>query len=510
MRPASFNLLNEPWIPVEDLGGATKEVGLRELFARAKGIKRIVHPSPVVTAALYRTAFAIMHRSVQADDIEDWQAEWDAVDFGARVEAYLDRHEDRFDLFCEEAPFWQVVGMPANCRDNSWTKLALELPPNSSKLLFDHTTTLDPPPTSPANAARVLVAAQSFAVGAGKSCLGYTTHAPLVSVMVVIPEGRDLAETLLVNLMPGSGPSDLPVWERPPLTANDIEDQDGAIWTGPASRLAWPSRAVHLTPDADGVRWIKFAMGWRPLVPEGDRDPWASYRVTKDGRRVPRRLDADRMAWRDFHAMLEAGADGEGEAVQVLTRLAHLEDADRPPPLAWTLLVVGVVADKASVKAWRQERWRVPDMVVRDRTRQNALRVALSRAEEHGEAVRGAAWTVAFEYLGGADRADRAEAGLVADKLPASSSYWSSLEASFQSFLQRLGDDVDAAQALWLQRIAVAVQAAADATHAALGRDAKALRAWAKGAGRFERAKARLKSMAEGSETSATEEVAEA
>lgn len=497
MSPQTFNLLHEPWIPAEDMQGVTEEVSLRELFGRAKEFKRIVHPSPLVTAALYRTAFAVMHRAVPVDDVEEWQAEWDRADFGARVEEYLDRHEHRFDLFGQEAPFWQVLEMPENCKNFSWTKLALELPPNSSKLLFDHTSTLNPPLTSPANAARVLVATQSFSVGAGKSCIGYTTHAPLVSVMVVIPEGRNLAETLLANLTTGGSSEDLPVWERPPLAASDIEAQDAMIWTGPASRLAWLSRSVQLMPEENGVRWTKFAMGWRPLVPEGDRDPWASYRVAKDGRRVPRRLDTGRMAWRDFHAMLESGSDGQDEAVEVLTHLELLSEGDRPPPADWTLLVVGLVADKASVKAWRQERWAVPETVVSDRTRRNALRVAMARAEEFGENVRQAVWRVAFELLGGSDRANPAEVTEAASKLPASITYWSALEASFQGFLQLLGEDVDLAEAKWLRRTSLAVRDAARATHASLGRDARALKAWARAGVRFDRARKQIERMVE-------------
>lgn len=494
MSPPSFDLLTEPWIPVEPLSGQHKEVSLRGLFEEAEDLRYIVHPSPVVTAALYRLALAVLHRAVPVADGEEWEDVWVAGEYVGAVTHYLDRHRDRFDLYHAEQPFLQVTAMPENCRPFPWTKLALELPPNSTKLLFDHTLATEPPSATPAEAARVLVASQSFAVGAGRSCIGYTYHAPLVAALTVIPEGRNLAETLLANLMPGSHEDDRPVWELPPLTGEDIENQRGESWKGPASRLSWLSRAVHLLPESTGdVKWIQFGMGFRPIVSDGDRDPWVSYRIVKSGDRVPRKLDPERMVWRDFHSMLSRSSDGSGEAVQALTRLALLASTDRQPPRAWTVLVAGVYADRANVKAWRQERWSVPEKVLREGSRLNALGRAMSSAEEAGEGVRNATYRVAFELLGGQGTADRNEAGSMAAKLPAGSVYWAALEAHFQRFLQLLGEDVDRAWVAWLEIMAEAVQDAGRATHAAIGRDARALKAWAIGGQRFGALAARLR-----------------
>lgn len=497
MTPPSFNLLNEPWIPVEDSAGQNREVPLKGLFEEASRLRRIVHHSPVVTAALYRMLFSVMHRALALEDTEEWEQAWDEADYLPAVTSYLDRYADRFDLFHPEKPFWQVTNMPENCRPFSWTKLAIELPPNSSKLLFDHTLASEPPTSSPAEAARVLIAAQSFAVGAGKSCLGYTYHAPLVAALVAIPEGRNLEETLLANAMPSASSDDRPVWELPALTASDVENQGERTWEGPASRSCWLSRAVRLMPEeSGGVRWIQFGMGFRALVADGDRDPWVSYRVTNDGKRIARKLDPERMVWRDFHGILAGTSDGAGQAVEALSRLRLLVDSERQPPKAWTVLVAGVFADRANVKAWRQERWSVPESVIRDDVRLATLGRAMHLAEEVGGQVRSAVFRVAFELLGGQGTANQSEAGRMAEKLPALSVYWSSLEARFQQLLQGLGGDVDDAEHAWFSCLIDAVQDASRATHAALGRDAKALKAWAVGGQRFSAIPARLRRQA--------------
>lgn len=503
MSLASFNLVDNAWIPMEDSEGRPREVGLAELFARAKDVRRIVHPSPLVTAALYRLAFAIMHRAVRIADDEEWELAWEEMDFASAVGEYLAKHRARFDLFDEEAPFMQVLDMPEHCKATPWTKLALELPPNSSKLLFDHTVTIDPPLATPAEAARALVAAQSFAVGAGNSCMGYTFHAPLAAALVVIPEGRNLAETLLANLTPGSETNDRPTWETGALSATQVTAVGERRWRGPAERLTWPARSVFLEPEdeAGNVRWIRFATGLKPTVVEGDRDPWVSYRVTKEGKRVARKLDPNRMIWRDFHGMLAGSEDGEAEAVLVLARLALLTNSDRRPPSTWSVLVAGLVADKANVNAWRQERWMVPENVVAEQRRLHAVNWALAEAEEVGKQVSSAVWTVAFELLGGAELADRSEASILADALPTATAYWSALETRFQGLLALLGTEVDAAYAAWFRYLGEAVRTASKATHSVLGRDARALKAWAKGGQKFDRLIKRLDRKAKGFDT---------
>ncbi len=495
MSALSFNLVREPWIPVEDANGRLREVSLAELFLQSDSLTRIVEQSPTVTAALYRLAFAIATRAVAPATVEEWEEVWEEGEIGEVVEAYLTAHEGRFDLFSPEAPFYQVLEMPENCRPFPWTKLALELPPNSSKLLFDHTSTIDPPAAPPAVVARALVAAQAFMVGAGRSCLGYTSNAPLTAALCVVPEGPTLAETLIINIQGGSHAGDEPVWERPPLTAADIEDQEEDLWDGPVSRLTWQSRSVRLLPldDVGTVQWIHFAMGFKTPAIDGDRDPWVPYRVTKDGTRIPRKLDLERMVWREFHGMLAGSSDGESDTVQALTRLGLLANTDRRPPKSWTVLVAGVHADKASIKAWRQERWRVPEALVSDKMRRFQLSTATEEAEQFGSGVSSAAWFTAAELLGGADKADRADIRQLADSLPASSSYWTFLERKFQGFLNALSGDVDEARASWRRDISNAIDTAARATHEGIGRDAVALKAWAMGKPRFDRLAAQVK-----------------
>lgn len=360
---ARFNLLDEPWIPLEDLSGSVEQYGLAAAFERAAELHRIVDPSPLVTVALYRLLFAIFHRAFPVPDHEAWIDAWEAAEAHRHVSAYLEQWRPRFNLFDPEAPFWQVPDLDASHGTMAWTKLAAELNDNNTKVLFDHTATMTAAPTTAAHAARALVACQVMSVGAGKSAVGYNVHAPVATALVVVPEGPTLADTLLANTRVAGGATDQPVWEREPASATSIKAANEAKppverpFAGTSDRLSWRTRALRLVPpdDSRNVRWVHFGAGERAAAVDGDRDPWVPYRVSKEGAWLPRRWDTDRAVWRDLHAIV-VSAPGESEAPAILSDLGLLSRlADRSVP-EWTLLVAGQAADKAKVMGWGQER----------------------------------------------------------------------------------------------------------------------------------------------------------
>lgn len=490
MSPPHFNLVDEPWIPVEDASGVARLVGIADFFGRASQLRRIVDPSPLVTAALYRLAFAVFHRAVPIPDQQAWEDAWDAMNALPQVASYLRAWHHRFDLLHPEQPFWQVADQSEEHGLMAWTKLAAELNDNNNKVLFDHSSTTDPPAATAAQVARNLVACQTFAVGGGNSRLGYTFGAPLASALAVIPEGRNVMETLFANAQLTQDSADTPVWEWPALTVQDMLTRRGETWVGIASRLTWPARAVRVLPDRledeGGIRWISFAAGLRFGVAEGDRDPWVAYRVTKDGKWVPLRLDPVRAVWRDLHAMIASSEDGQHEPVTAITRLALLENADRSPPPAWRILIAGQASNQARLDTWRQERWSLPEMALHDRRRTSAVADAILQAEDTGQTLRRYAWRIARDLIARDGHADRNEVSARATSLPTATVYWSSMDRAFPQFLEHLLNDALEARNWWLAAAGDAVREAARATHAALGRDARALRAWARTGPRFE------------------------
>lgn len=117
-KNVSFNLVDEPWICVRDLDGATREVSLLELFEQAPSIKCLTNDLSTQDFAILRVLLAVLQRAISPtlddDDVpaEVWGRLWRARELPIdQIREYLDEWHYRFDLFDEERPFMQVDGL---------------------------------------------------------------------------------------------------------------------------------------------------------------------------------------------------------------------------------------------------------------------------------------------------------------------------------------------------------------------------------------------------------------
>lgn len=487
-----FQLLDEPWIPVQDSTGEIIEVGLLEAFNKAGHWIRIVHDSPLVTISLYRLLFAIYQKAVSMHPNDERSEIWDAGGRHLEVAGYLEKWRHRFNLLDDSAPFWQVPDMTTEHGAMSWAKMAADLNDNNNKVLFDHTTSASVGGTDLACAARLLVACQMMSVGAGKSALGYNVNADLATKLVAIPEADCLAETLIINLLPDD-PEDKPIWEQEVRTVAEIlQANDRKLtfnWFGPASKTTWLTRSIRIMPpDEDGlVRTIAFATGIKPVVDANYRDPWVAHRVNKKGDLVPQRLKPTSSIWRELHATL-VQADEDGWSTPAIVR--SLSDfgpyeVERKAPVSWTVLVGGQAADKAKILGWGQERWRVPQQVLlNSQSRGFEVKSYMRTADDVAGKLERISETLASHLIADTGKADRTQARALAQRLPAEDAFWAALERPFAHALEVLGEPgdqaVDKGRHLWFGAMSTALKAAGDATHQYIGRGTGAIKAWAK------------------------------
>ena len=138
-----FNLIDEPWISVViDYKGTTKLVGLKEFFENAHTYIALAGDMPTQDFAVMRFILAILHtvfsrydaqgnayetvtlndrmqqlEEVDQGDYEDyedalldtWKDLWKAGKFPDIVLKYLDAWHDRFYLYDDKYPFYQVT-----------------------------------------------------------------------------------------------------------------------------------------------------------------------------------------------------------------------------------------------------------------------------------------------------------------------------------------------------------------------------------------------------------------
>lgn len=345
----SFDLVDEPWVPVLRAGKHVP-VSLRQALTGAHEIDELAAPRPTLVAAVLR--HALLPVAIDALDIPtseaDWAERWRAGQFDtAEINAYLDRHRDRFDLFHPTQPFAQVGDLETTSGETKPSSLLIpSIAAGNNVPLFSARLETDPPELTPAEALLWLLhthcwdtaAIKTGAVGDPNVKRGKTTGNPTGSLgqfEVVMPVGQSLFETLLLNtpIRPDGRPTDdLPQWRRDPA---------GPEWQerpprGLCDLLTWQARRIRLIP-ADGptgplVREVIVCAGDR-LVADPDLEPHAAWRRNPRPRagqpaRRPQRPVAGRNAWQGLNALLAINPpeDGETETSLLLRQTSDLVD----------------------------------------------------------------------------------------------------------------------------------------------------------------------------------------
>lgn len=488
-----FNLVTEPWIPVRE-GNALKLVSLEQALLNARGFTRIEDPSPLVTMALHRLLLAVLHRALQGPADAYEAAKWfkDGFD-NDKICDYLAKYHDRFDLFHPEKPFYQVPDFTLERSSRSWTVLAPELNSDNNKVLFDHTITSRPRPLHPAQAARLLIANQTFALSAGKSVLCHTATAPVATAALVLVLGENLHETLCLNLVgyPKSEyERDFATWEREPLRVSDLENCEAAKATpkGIVHRYTWLSRAVRLAPEEeDGqtvVRWIAYASGIRYEEAAVRADPMVAFRPDpKDpSKQYPLGFREGRALWRDFASLLPKPGSERSLGVVDHARNVYKALGVRFKERGIPVMVSGLANDQAKIELWRGEVYRLPEAVLSDKDIWSFVGRNLEKAEEMGKALNGAARALATELLTLGDRQPhKDDVSRLVQSFPHQSVYWSALEGQFIGWVQQLGLDFESKQErleqAWQETLRREALRAWQLTKLAAGDDARALRA---------------------------------
>lgn len=374
MTENPFNLTTEPWIRVRDEEGV-RDVSLRECFAEAPTIRALAGEVVTQDAAILRLLLAILHRSV-ADmpgyAVDVWRGLWEAPTLPlVAITDYLDGVAGRFNLFDEIAPFLQVADLAA-AKTSGLVKLVADVPDGAP--FFTTRAGAELESLSLPEAARWLVHAQAFDPSGIKTGMhgdprvkggkGYPIGTGWVGRCgLIIGEGATLKDTLLFNLVLGTGESDaepdLPVWERKPLGAGPEHRHPEPL--GPIDLLTWPARRIRLVRDpgqegrvvdvlvgngdklevANRQR-LEFMSGWRRSPNQEKTHGVPTY--------MPRGHDPSRRLWRGMAGVLaqdsRAGAvrnePPPSQPPQVIEWLSRLAGQGLAPAVPITLHAVGV------------------------------------------------------------------------------------------------------------------------------------------------------------------------
>lgn len=341
----SFDLRDEPWIRVRTDSGI-ELLSIRDVFERAGQIKAIAGEIPTQDIAVLRVLLVILSRALDGD--EDDVAEiarrlWTSQQLPMQpINDYLDGLADRFDLWHPVMPFLQVAGLAAS-KTSGLTKLITDVPDGHE--FFTTRTATANESLSYAEATRWLIHAQATdpsgiktgAIGDDrvKGGRGYPIGTGWMGRCgLIVVEGRDLKETLILNLVLDNAEADegdLPVWERDPLTS--APEPEHTSPTGWRDIFTWPSRRILLYRNHDKVTDVLLCNGDK-ITPQNRHqiETMSLWRRSQNQEKMhgsptymPASHDPARSIWRGLPGMLATRTITSGSEPPSRLSSANLE-----------------------------------------------------------------------------------------------------------------------------------------------------------------------------------------
>ncbi|MFF3071121.1 type I-E CRISPR-associated protein Cse1/CasA [Kitasatospora sp. NPDC057904] len=369
-----YNLAEKPWLTARPVGGGPPvTLGIAEAMARAHELEGlVVEFSTQLPAVLRQVLLPVVADATGAPQTLREKGERFAQGRFTPAElgdlgTYLGEHRARFDLFDPVAPFGQVAGL-RTAKDETKGSAALVATAASGNNvpLFASRTDADPLDLTPAQATHWLLHAHCWDTAAIKTGVvgdpqvkaGKTTGnptGPLGQLGVIVPTGRTLYETLLLNLpVTPAGALGVPQWLRgphgpgwKPRAAEGLID----LWT-------WQARRIRLIPHQDEGGELKVS---RVVIGAGDRltpmselEPHTAWIFTAPAKksasalpeRRPRRHTQGKAAWRGLEALLaptRQSTDGFETSILLDQISALQEDGQLPADYRLQVETFGMV-----------------------------------------------------------------------------------------------------------------------------------------------------------------------
>lgn len=363
-KKARFNIAAEPWIPVIYLDGNRGEVSIEDTFRDAGRIREIEGDQAQQVLPILRLLLAVLYRSQPMPDGDDesalmkeWAAIWKRGHFDLEaIREYLDTFHDRFDIFDEHHPFFQVAGLEYAGRGPDGISELVADVPKDEKFLFSMRDRNRLQSLSFAAASRCLIFQQSYATAGIKTPVkGYSgakagkAYAPtgggtgmLGAEGGIYLEGKNLFETLMLNWVlfddrRGGVPivgcdEDVPPWEKDETTPDRRDPQPGEPY-GPVQAYTWQSRRMRLIPNDEGtaVIGVVSCYGDTPCVVDVcGSEPMSAWKESSKQQKkklpyvplMPQTHDPSRQTWRGLASIVSYdGKDLRSGVVRWFERL---------------------------------------------------------------------------------------------------------------------------------------------------------------------------------------------
>ncbi|WP_446045459.1 type I-E CRISPR-associated protein Cse1/CasA [Streptomyces olivaceus] len=356
MEPTTGDLVEDGWLPAVGVDGVAAQPGVLRVLTDAHMVRRLDLPvATMVPAVLRQLLLPVVLDALGAPRTRrEWAGRFHQGRFSRdeceRLTDYLTvRYGGRFRLFDGERPFGQVAGLQALSGEvKSSTLLMPPVASGNNVPLFSAFSEADHLDLTVTQAALWLLHAQCWdtaaiktgAVGDPQAKAGKTTGnptGPLGQLGVIVPTGRTLYETLILNtpvLSDGLEAPDRPqwAWDERPTTPGWVSPA-GPQWSargagGLLDLLTFQSRRIRLIGQESvpgrRVRHVIVCAGDR-LTGTPESEPHTAWHLTARPRagqapRRPRRHRSGRTAWQGLGALLALAVPDDGARTSLLLR----------------------------------------------------------------------------------------------------------------------------------------------------------------------------------------------
>lgn len=425
----TFNLVDRPWIPVLFLDGTTRECSLKEVVKEATTIAQI-QGNPLESAVLHRLLLALAHLVNNPNTLDDWLAIWNSKEsLLQQIDNYLSVNHAKLDLYDSKFPFAQninvenIIKTPAN--------MIYERSQGNNAVFIDGSLVSKPQPIPSSVAARSLLVFHACG-GSGTGSQnpfdksGTMYAGPLCARMIALIEGKNLAETLVLNMAIGRKIG-TPTWDRPLCNPAKLTQSSGL-----SDLYTRATRNVLLIPNEDGAQCI----GINSFMGEGINseaevtgDPHLPLYLSKDKTFKPLRIDPKKALWRNSSALLAHKASADTKPLASVALLAELKSYGLLEDLEkHRIRTLGASADAKGpvTELWRDESLPFSLSLFNSDTDYQHLATAVETAEQIAKTLSGRLYRFAASYLSnGGGAPDRKDVDKLIDEIcPNLNDYW--------------------------------------------------------------------------------------
>ena len=382
----TFNVLEQPWIPVATLDGKNEVLGIREVIQRADALREISCASPLEEYSLYRFLGLFLMDALRPEtdaDIEDLIDEG-RFDTGA-IDVYVTACEKEgvsFNLFDGARPFLQSPPGENEGGIKPVSALDFTLPSGNNHTHFGHARMI-PKDMDPGEALRLTLVSYLFCTAGVQ---GYPSGVYGAPPYFGVVKGRSLFENLVYTLLPLQK-INIP-FDNPPVLWRRTEP---IIPKGQVGSTSWlqgmlfPARRIRLVPDENGrVAGTYFSQGENFVNTESWHDPYVTYYLKEDKNRKEKKLILIRPSggygiWRNLCDIV----DKKDHLASTL--LSHYKDLWNEPVINLTLY--GTETNQASYLDVFRHDLSFPGRLMEDERIAQLLKNCVARAEDMAVAL---------------------------------------------------------------------------------------------------------------------------